>query len=460
MLTIAPRPRPSPAARWRASPRSRTSCTGTRHARSPPACGRTSSSGTRAEGTGLVLDRGGVDGAVEPAEPVDRGSDEAADRRRDRRRRRWPGTPPVPPASPTRRCGLAVPRPRRRRPSPPRHRPRRRRARSPGPCRRPTPVTSATSPAKSAVIVPMSTTRPPIIARRNSMETLVIERRRQLLASSVGDVACQTGGVLLGIDEYPFHQVTDTFAAVAGSDPSWNDGHYVCAADQAGTSWPSRRTSGCTPTTTSSTASSASVTATGSTTCASRAGSAPTWNGSAPGRCGSRSSSRSQTVRLVLDDNAVGITLDVTCHSANVPYMGPIEVRRARRPADVGAGHLRDHRRGGGVGGGRLASASCSNAEPARSSATIRGGTSRRGVARSPTARPSPSKRGTRGAPVGAVPYAATTVGSSSRIRAGATAAGRGAILARRSHRAGRRRRHRSRVLRRRPPAPPRDSSA
>ena len=50
----------------------------------------------------------------------------------------------------------------------------------------------------------------------------------------MGDAACQTGGVLLGIDEYPFHQVTDTFAAVAGSDPSWNDGHYVCAADQAG----------------------------------------------------------------------------------------------------------------------------------------------------------------------------------------------------------------------------------
>src|ERR1043165_9239642 len=41
--------------------------------------------------------------------------------------------------------------------------------------------------------------------------------------------------VLTGFDEYPFHQITQTFAAVAGSDPSWNDGHYVCAADQAGT---------------------------------------------------------------------------------------------------------------------------------------------------------------------------------------------------------------------------------
>ena len=34
------------------------------------------------------------------------------------------------------------------------------------------------------------------------------------------------------------------------------------------------------------------------------------------------------TVRLVLDENAVGIALDVTCHTANVPYMGPIEIRR------------------------------------------------------------------------------------------------------------------------------------
>ena len=41
--------------------------------------------------------------------------------------------------------------------------------------------------------------------------------------------------MLLRLDEYPFHQITDTFAAVAGSDPQWNDGHYVCCADQAGT---------------------------------------------------------------------------------------------------------------------------------------------------------------------------------------------------------------------------------
>ena len=41
--------------------------------------------------------------------------------------------------------------------------------------------------------------------------------------------------MLLGVDEYPFHQFADTFAAVVTSDPMWNDGHYICAADQAGT---------------------------------------------------------------------------------------------------------------------------------------------------------------------------------------------------------------------------------
>ena len=36
------------------------------------------------------------------------------------------------------------------------------------------------------------------------------------------------------MDEYPFHQFTNTFAAVGGSDPMWNDGHYICVADQGG----------------------------------------------------------------------------------------------------------------------------------------------------------------------------------------------------------------------------------
>jgi hypothetical protein len=40
--------------------------------------------------------------------------------------------------------------------------------------------------------------------------------------------------MLLGIDEYPFHQLTQPFAGVGTSDSQWNDGHYVCVSDAAG----------------------------------------------------------------------------------------------------------------------------------------------------------------------------------------------------------------------------------
>ena len=40
--------------------------------------------------------------------------------------------------------------------------------------------------------------------------------------------------MLLGMDEYPYHQITETFAGVAGSDPQWNDGHYICLCDRDG----------------------------------------------------------------------------------------------------------------------------------------------------------------------------------------------------------------------------------
>lgn len=40
--------------------------------------------------------------------------------------------------------------------------------------------------------------------------------------------------MLVSFDEYPFHQITASFAGVAGTDPAWNDGHYLCVADQTG----------------------------------------------------------------------------------------------------------------------------------------------------------------------------------------------------------------------------------
>ena len=42
--------------------------------------------------------------------------------------------------------------------------------------------------------------------------------------------------MLIGLDEHPLHQITNSFAGVAGSDSQWNDGHYVCLCDSTGTS--------------------------------------------------------------------------------------------------------------------------------------------------------------------------------------------------------------------------------
>lgn len=40
--------------------------------------------------------------------------------------------------------------------------------------------------------------------------------------------------MLIGLDEYPFHQIVESFAGAATGDPSWNDGHYFGITDHAG----------------------------------------------------------------------------------------------------------------------------------------------------------------------------------------------------------------------------------
>jgi hypothetical protein len=40
--------------------------------------------------------------------------------------------------------------------------------------------------------------------------------------------------MLIGLDEYPFHQIVESFAGAATGDPSWNDGHYFGVTDHAG----------------------------------------------------------------------------------------------------------------------------------------------------------------------------------------------------------------------------------
>ena len=133
--------------------------------------------------------------------------------------------------------------------------------------------------------------------------------------------------MLTGFDEYPIHQITQTFAAVAGSDPSWNDGHYVCAADQAGT-----------VAFTSNVRLYSNNDVLDGFVCPRHAGRQHNV------RFSRRLRSDMDTlgvgplrleivrpleeVRLILEPNDFGISLDVTCHSETVPYMGPVETTR------------------------------------------------------------------------------------------------------------------------------------
>jgi hypothetical protein len=133
--------------------------------------------------------------------------------------------------------------------------------------------------------------------------------------------------MLLKVDEYPFHQFADTFAAALTSDPMWNDGHYVCAANQAGT-----------VALTSNLRLYANNDVMDGFVCL-RHGDRqynvrvsrklrPRMDELKVGPLRLEIVEPLETVRLVLEDSAVGVSLDITCHSVTVPYMGPVEVRR------------------------------------------------------------------------------------------------------------------------------------
>ena len=101
--------------------------------------------------------------------------------------------------------------------------------------------------------------------------------------------------MLIGLDEHPLHQITQSFAGVAGQRlrSGTTATTSACATPTATSASPP--TSASTRTTTCSTASSASVTRGASTTSACRAACARTWTTTASGRCASRSSSRCAT---------------------------------------------------------------------------------------------------------------------------------------------------------------------
>ena len=133
--------------------------------------------------------------------------------------------------------------------------------------------------------------------------------------------------MLLRMDEYPYHQFTETFAGVHGSDPMWNDGHYVCGADQAGTVG-----------FTSNVRLYANNDVLDGFVCLRHGGrqynirvsrrlrSDMDHLGAGPLRI--EIAEPLETVRLVLEPGDHGFAMDVLAHTTGVPYMGPIEVKR------------------------------------------------------------------------------------------------------------------------------------
>ncbi len=133
--------------------------------------------------------------------------------------------------------------------------------------------------------------------------------------------------MLLGFDEYPYHQVTASFAGVAGSDPQWNDGHYVCLCDQAGDV---------------SLASTLRLYSNNDVldgfVCIRNRGKQhnirvsrrlrPDMDSLSVGPLRIELVEPMRVLRLVLEDNDFNIALNVTCRSATVPYAGPAEVTR------------------------------------------------------------------------------------------------------------------------------------
>lgn len=132
--------------------------------------------------------------------------------------------------------------------------------------------------------------------------------------------------MLIPFDEYPFHQVTASFSGVGGSDPQWNDGHYVCVGDQAGR---------------------VSILSTlrlysnndviDGFVCIRHEGKQHNIRVSrrlrpkmdlTVGPLRIELIEPMQVLRLVLEDNQFGISLDLTCRSSTQPYEDPHEVTR------------------------------------------------------------------------------------------------------------------------------------
>jgi hypothetical protein len=133
--------------------------------------------------------------------------------------------------------------------------------------------------------------------------------------------------MLLRMDEFPYHQITQSFAAVQGSDPQWNDGHYVCVADLDGTVG-----------LTSNLRLYQNNDVLDGFVCITHAGRQhnirlsrrlrPDMDSFSVGPLRVDILEPMRTLRMVLDDNDYGIACDVTCHSRTVPNESVPEITR------------------------------------------------------------------------------------------------------------------------------------
>ena len=133
--------------------------------------------------------------------------------------------------------------------------------------------------------------------------------------------------MLLGFDEYPLHQITASFAGVGGSDASWSDGHYVCLADDAGNVC-----------LTSNLRLYSNNDVMDGFVCIRHDGRQhnirvsrrlrPAMDELRVGPLRLEILEPMKSLRIVLEDNAFGIALDVTCRGSTVPYEDPSEVTR------------------------------------------------------------------------------------------------------------------------------------
>lgn len=133
--------------------------------------------------------------------------------------------------------------------------------------------------------------------------------------------------MLIGLDEHPLHQITQSFAGVAGSDPQWNDGHYVCLCDVDGNVC-----------LTSNVRLYQNNDVLDGFVCVRHRGRQhnirlsrrlrPDLDHYGVGPLRIEIVEPMRTLRFVLDGNDVGISCDVLCHSTVAPYEDPVEVTR------------------------------------------------------------------------------------------------------------------------------------